>query len=145
MEVGQIISTFDGDPEAYDFKQQKKNYEAIKAILGEFNMKFTKIRAVTYAAERSYIARYDGKDKLTTLTTFKVIVGPEDDPIFIWHKYEGFTAGGGRNAVRFAEQEIKLSDFLGQQNALLNAYLEKPQSKAYKKKQAKPMALTVDF
>lgn len=141
MKVGQIISTFEGDPEDYDFKQQKKNYEAIKSILGAFGMKFAKIKVATYAAQRSYIDRGE-PDDLTTLTTFKAIVGSENDPIFIWHKYEGFAAGGGHNTVRFAQQEMKVSDFLRRQNVLLNTYLEKPQSKAYKRVPKNIMRLT---
>ena len=104
-------------------------------------MKFAKIRVANYAALRSYIDR--GKhDDLTILTTFKSIVGSENDPIFIWHKFEEFAAGGGHNFVRFAEQEMKLTDFLCRDNVLLNAYLEKPQSKAYNQVPKNIMRLT---
>ena len=114
------VKRYSGKPEGYTFSQvQQKNYDMLVDILARNGMKFTKIDAQTYPGERSYIDRHR-KSTPIMLTAFKVT-----SPALEWHKYEGFTAGGGRNTVKVGGKKMKLTDFLRltpkQQNALLKS------------------------
>lgn len=117
------IKPYSGKPEGYTFSRvQQKNYDMLVDILARNGMKFTKIDASTYPGERSYLDRLN-KSTPIMLTTFLV-----KSPALEWHKYEGFTAGGGQNTVKVGGKKMKLTDFLRlapkQQDALLRGVSE---------------------
>lgn len=116
------IKRYSGKPEGYTFSRvQQKNYDMLVDILARNGMKFTKIDAQTYPGERSYLDRH--KTTPIMLTTFIV-----KSPALEWHKYEGWTAGGGSNTVKVGGKKMKLTDFLRlapkQQDALLRGVSE---------------------
>lgn len=100
---------FKGNPDSFQFASnvQKINYENLKAILARYGLRFNYFAASTYAGQGSYWNR-SGNPKLQSF------VGTTDieNPKFVWWKYEGATAGGGRNWVYVGGKAMKLSDFL---------------------------------
>lgn len=121
------INVYAGNPDGYTFitNIQKNNYLRVKEILKRNGLKFSRFYAATYLGTGSYI---NPKAK-ANLENFVGVVGNTDTPRFVWHKYEGYVAGGGQNIVYVAGAKFKLSEFLGmppkKQDALMTAPLFK--------------------
>lgn len=107
-------TNFHGNPDKYPFSSvQRKNYEELKRVLAAEGIKLREIWAQTYEGDVDYIRRYKDPNGKANLTRFVVIAGPVDAPTFVWEKYEGSVAGGGRNTVFYNGVKQKLTNFLG--------------------------------
>ena len=107
-------TNFHGDPEKYPFSAvQRKNYEKLKQILAREGIKLREIWASTEVGDADYIRRYRDPNAKANLTRFVCIAGPVNAPTFVWEKYEGSVAGGGRNTVFHNGIKEKLTEFLG--------------------------------
>ena len=83
------LKTWEGDPDNYDFKRLKSQYDTLKNILKRNKFKFTYIGVASYSGNASYLSR---TGNTANLTRFVAVSDP-----MIWEKYEGNTAGGGRH------------------------------------------------
>jgi len=114
-----IIDRFSGDPMGKDIGGvQERNFDSISAVLKRNRRKFKYLGWIAYTGTPDYLNRSDPK-KTVTLTRF-IMTAPD----FVWEKYEGSTAGGGRNTVYVGGQKMKLTAFLKlppkRQDALVN-------------------------
>ncbi len=106
--VGDVLESFDGDPEEYNFKLQAERYADMKASLAGSTARFTRIVAQKYVANGNYSV-----GGFTTLTSFTVTAtNPDGKEVLIWTKCEGMTAGGGANKVRFNGKETNINEYL---------------------------------
>ena len=101
-----ILDRYSGDPMGIDLGNvQERHYDALSEILKRNKRKFKYIGWVAYEGEPDYTRREPGKK--VVLTRFVVTA-----PGFTWEKYEGATAGGGRNTVYVGGRKMKLTEFL---------------------------------
>jgi hypothetical protein len=118
------IVNYSGDPEQYNFSSvQKKNYDALKNILARNDISFDYIGSSTYPGWRAYDDygwKERGLPESIKLTRFVAV-----SPKLVWEKYEGMTAGGGRNTVYVGGNSLKLTTFLKlqpeEQDRLINS------------------------
>lgn len=101
------MKTWEGNPSTVDFKAQANNYNALSEILKRNGQSFDWIGMAKYTGEADYIRRYDKPDAKAMLTRFVAT-----SPVLVWEKYEGATAGGGRNEVYVGGAKMKLTEFL---------------------------------
>jgi hypothetical protein len=103
--MGPPAKTYSGPLEGIDLSRiQERNYEALQAILQRNG---DAIHYIGYAAYPGMPAYNAGPNSKPTLTTFVGIANS-----LVWEKYEGQTAGGGRNTVYVGGRAMKLTDFL---------------------------------
>lgn len=102
-------ASYSGAPNAFDFGAQEINYKAISRALKALGKKLIYVGATTKIGQPAYNASPKSKPLLTSF----VAVDHLTNPTFVWQKYEGFTAGGGKNVVYYNGQMQKLSEFLG--------------------------------
>jgi hypothetical protein len=106
------LGSFDCDPETHNFHKQTDNYQRIKAILAQFDLKLARVVGSTYEGSPAYNSWSDHHVRLTTFNATTAELAPNGKPLFRWEKYEGGTAGGGQNHVYIAGEKMKLTAFL---------------------------------
>lgn len=116
---------YEGDPAKFDFKKQTANYVELRDILARNNQKMDWIGVSKYEGMADYIRRFDNPKAKVMLTRFVAT-----SPNLVWEKYEGGTAGGGRNTVYVGGKMMKTTDFLSlpprKQDQLLSGKIAKP-------------------
>lgn len=99
------LKVYSGHPNGVNLGTvQEKHYQTLSDILKRSNKKFN---YVGYAAYEGLPAYNSHSGNSPTLTRFVMTA-----PGFVWEKYEGDTAGGGRNTVYVGGKVMKLTDFL---------------------------------
>ncbi len=96
---------FQGKVEDYDFRHQSTNFLRIQKILREAGNPLTFVCGAFFSGDGGYYRSY----KPASLHQF--VAGTENHTIF-WNKYEGLSAGGGKNGIFFAGYEVYTSSFL---------------------------------
>lgn len=108
--IGKMTDQYSGDPEQYHFNSiQRRNYDALKAILARNGDKFNHITARTVIGDTDYTRRQDRSPTapVANLTSFKAT-----SKAMLWNKYEGAVAGGGSNTVRLGKVKMQTTKFL---------------------------------
>lgn len=95
---------------------QENHYKTLSDILARNNLEFEYLGVARYQGEPAYNSPTGNRP---TMVRFAMTA-----PGFVWEKYEGITAGGGRNTVYVAGKAMKLTTFLRlppkKQDALLS-------------------------
>ena len=114
------IKHYSGDPMGYTLSTiQERHFENLSDILARNGLEFDYLGLAEYEGDHSYIHH---KPKGPGPTLFRFVMTA---PGFVWEKYEGISAGGGRNTVYVGGQKMKLTEFMGlppkKQDALIQA------------------------
>lgn len=97
------IQHYSGKPSGFTLTRvQQNNYQALSDILVRNGSKFDYVGAATYTGQASYQG-----GNIPTLTRFVMTA-----PGLVWEKYEGISAGGGRNTVYVGGKRLKTTEFL---------------------------------
>lgn len=103
---GVKIRHYSGDPMGYTLSNvQERHFENLSDILARSGLKFDYLGVAEYEGEPSYMNR---KPKGPGPTLFRFAMTA---PGFVWEKYEGVSAGGGRNTVYVNGEAMKLTHF----------------------------------
>lgn len=113
------IDTVEGNPTTFKFNAQENNYQQLLKVLKRNNQKFDWIGAARYTGSADYTKRYDNPNAKATLTRFVCTA-----PSLIWEKYEGLTAGGGRNVIYVGGTGMKLTSFFELSPKKQDAYIK---------------------
>ena len=98
------IEHYSGDPMGYTLSTvQEKHFDYLSDVLARNGLEFDYLGLAQYEGEPAYNSR---SGNAPTLFRF-VMTGPG----FVWEKYEGINAGGGRNTVYVGGKVMKLTDF----------------------------------
>ena len=134
------------DKHKFVSRVQVNNYERIKQILKRNGLQFNHFFASTFRGSADYTMRYSGKDPGANLETFIGVVGDINNPQFVWWKYEGGVAGGGRNLVYAGGQPEKLTNLLLMPTDKQDAFVTQSAQGTYTpKSSATPKKYTVRF
>ena len=98
------IEHYSGNPMGYDLgRVQEGHFEYLSDFLARNGRKFKYLGVASYVGQPAYNSR---SGNWPTLTRFVMTA-----PGFVWEKYEGLNAGGGRNTVYVGGKAMKLTDF----------------------------------
>jgi hypothetical protein len=97
------LNRYAGAPSGYQWNHQQANRDKVAAILKANGRRLTTVYASTFQGRGFYL----NPQHRPNLVTF-VALGRD----FVWHKYEGNVAGGGRNTVYANGHHMKLTEFL---------------------------------
>jgi len=135
------IAAKNADQHKFASNIQRRNYMAIKDILKRNGLQFSHFFASTYRGGADYNRRhgsfdyntgkYTGGDPGANLETFIGVVGDINNPQFVWYKYEGNVAGGGRNMVFAGGKGIKTTDLLSMNTVQQNQFVKAPAQGVY--------------
>lgn len=99
------IRHYSGDPMGYTLSSiQEKHFEYLSDVLARNGLEFDYLGLAEYEGSPAYNA--PNKKNKPTLYRFVMTA-----PGFVWEKYEGISAGGGRNTVYVGGKAMKLTDF----------------------------------
>ncbi len=100
------IKHYSGDPMGYTLSNiQENHFENLSDILARNGLKFDYLGVAEYEGDFGYINR---KPKGPGPTLYRFVMTA---PGFVWEKYEGVSAGGGRNTVHVGGEAMKLTRF----------------------------------
>lgn len=99
------IRHYSGDPMGYELSDvQERHFEYLSDVLARNGLKFDYLGLAEYKGQAAYNA--PNKQNMPTLFRFVMTA-----PGFVWEKYEGVSAGGGRNTVYVGGKQMKLTEF----------------------------------
>lgn len=122
---GTNIHSYEGEINGYIFGRQQQNYDKISQQLNKNNIFLTKINAVVWTPNKNKnCSQYNQlKNEQSTSKRTKFIVS-SSDPNFLWHKYDGDSAGSGHNVIYYKEKKINTTDFIKMTDDDLKKFLE---------------------
>jgi len=94
-----------GDPMGYTLSSiQEGHFEYLSNVLARSGQEFDYLGLAEYEGQ----AAYNAPNKKNMPTLFRFVMTA---PGLVWEKYEGISAGGGRNTVYVGGKAMKLTDF----------------------------------
>lgn len=109
-----------GEVLTFDFGRQQSNFQGLLKALSRNNMAFTHMnldRLSGYNTGKYSLHKPNGR----TVITFRVF-----SPALEWFKYESGGTGAGQNWVYIHGKQVKLTEFLGWEDAKQDAVLQDP-------------------
>jgi len=104
-------AVYSGKVSGFDFGPQKKNFLDIQAYLATKGKKLVYVGVSSIIGDANYLKRHSDPKATAKLVSF-VAVDNLTNPTFVWQKYEGSVAGGGKNLVYEDGKEMKLTFLL---------------------------------